>query len=80
MRRKNFWRMIHTPPKRHSETPSVWGNNLCTLAPTEADAHLSRQPAEAHGLEIPSLGTYLTVGDMAAAEESMRFAQIAGAP
>jgi sugar phosphate isomerase/epimerase len=36
--------------------------------------------ADLVGLEIPNLGTYIAVGDMAAVEEAMHLAQIAGSP
>jgi sugar phosphate isomerase/epimerase len=74
------WRVTRTPPERRTEAPSFWGNNLCTLAPTEADARRARALVESAGLAIPSLGTYIEVGDLAATEEAMRFAQIAGSP
>ena len=74
------WRVTRTPPERRTEAPSFWGNNLCTLAPTEADARRARALVEAAGLAIPSLGTYIEVGDIAATEEAMRFAQVAGSP
>src|SRR5262245_6895234 len=66
------WRVTHVPPERQAEKPSLWGNNLCTLAPTEADAQRARALAEAVGLETPNLGTYIKVGDLAATEEAMR--------
>jgi sugar phosphate isomerase/epimerase len=74
------WRVTRTPPERRTEAPSFWGNNLCTLAPTEADARRARALVESAGLAIPSLGTYIEVGDLAATEEAMRFAKIAGSP
>jgi sugar phosphate isomerase/epimerase len=74
------WRVTHTPPERQAEPPSFWGNNLCTLAPTEADARRGRALAEAAGLQVISLGTYLKVGDLIATEEAMRLAQLAGSP
>jgi sugar phosphate isomerase/epimerase len=74
------WRVTCTPPERRTEAPSFWGNNLCTLAPTEADARRARALVDSAGLAIPSLGTYIEVGDLAATEEAMRFAQIAGSP
>ncbi|MGB0386018.1 MAG: sugar phosphate isomerase/epimerase family protein [Ardenticatenaceae bacterium] len=74
------WRVTRIPPARVKEAPSFWGNNLCTFAPTEAEARRARGIAESVGLEILSLGTYIEVGDVAATEEAMRFAQIAGAP
>ncbi|MCZ7545614.1 MAG: sugar phosphate isomerase/epimerase [Anaerolineae bacterium] len=74
------WRVTTVPPARRSEPPSFWGNNLCTLSPTEDDARRARALAEAAGLAIPNLGTYIDVGDLPAVETAMRFAQIAGAP
>lgn len=74
------WRVTHVPEGRRSELPSFWGNNLCTLAPTDAGAHRARSLAESAGLAISNLGTYIAVGDLSATEEAMRFAQIAGAP
>jgi sugar phosphate isomerase/epimerase len=74
------WRVTHTPPERQAEQPSFWGNNLCTLAPTEAEARRGRALAEAAGLEVINLGTYLDVGDLNATEKAMRLAQLAGSP
>jgi sugar phosphate isomerase/epimerase len=74
------WRVTHIPPERRGEAPSFWGNNLCTLAPTEADAERGRALAAAAGLEIINLGTYIAVGDVAAVEQAMRLARIAGSP
>ena len=58
------WRVTRVPPERQHEPPSYWGNNLCTLAPTEADAHRARLLADAAGLAIPSLGTYIAGFDI----------------
>jgi sugar phosphate isomerase/epimerase len=74
------WRFTTIPDARKNEAPSFWGNNHCTFAPTEDEARRARQIAEANGLGIPSLGTYLTVGDVPAVEHSMRLAQLCGAP
>lgn len=74
------WRITHIPPERRGEALSFWGNNLCTLAPTEAEAQRGRNLAKAAGLEIVNLATYIDVGDIAAVEEAMRLAQIAGSP
>jgi sugar phosphate isomerase/epimerase len=73
------WRVTRVPEERRGEPPSFWGNNLCTLEPTATEAHRAREIAESVGLGIPSLGTYIAVGDLTAVEEAMRFAQIAGA-
>jgi sugar phosphate isomerase/epimerase len=74
------WRVTDVPEEWRDGTPSFWGNNLCTLAPTEAEARRARSLAESAGLAIPSLGTYIAMGDLAATEEAMHFARIAGAP
>lgn len=74
------WRVTRVPEERRNEPPSFWGNNKCTLAPTEAEARRARSLGEWAGLAIPNLGTYIGVGDLAATEEAMRFAQLAGAP
>ncbi|MBI1878334.1 MAG: sugar phosphate isomerase/epimerase [Chloroflexi bacterium] len=74
------WRVTHIPLEQHAEAPSFWGNNLCTIAPTEAEMRRARRLAESAGLEIPNLGTYISVGDAAAVEEAMRLARIAGSP
>jgi len=73
------WRVTRISEEHRREPYSFWGNNLCTLAPTMADAHRARSLAEAVGLATPNLGFYITVGDLAATEEAMRFAQVAGA-
>ena len=74
------WRVAWVPDDVRGEEPSFWGNNLCTLAPTQEDARRARRLAEETGLEVPGLGTYVGVGDLAAADEAMRFAVTAGAP
>ncbi len=74
------WRVTAIPPERKAETPSFWGNNLCTLEPTLAEAARARQIAESAGLAINSLGTYIEVGDLAAVENAMQFARACGSP
>lgn len=74
------WRVKETPPERREEAPSFWGNNACTLRPTPEDAERARELAASEGLEIPNLGTYIDVGDVAAVETAMEFAQLAGSP
>ena len=74
------WRVTRTPPELLQEAPSFWRNNRCTLSPTPEDAQWARSLAAGAGLAVPNLGTYLQVGDLPAVEESMRFAQAAGAP
>ncbi|QIN81547.1 TIM barrel protein [Rubrobacter tropicus] len=74
------WRVTRVPDEVRYEEPSFWGNNLCTLAPTEEEASRARRVSEEAGLEVPGIGTYVAVGDIEAAEEAMRFARTAGAP
>ena len=74
------WRVTSVPEEKRSEPPSFWGNNLCTLAPTQAEAERARTLAQEAGLAIPNLGTYIDVGDLEATENAMHFAQVAGAP
>lgn len=74
------WRVTHVPEERQEEPPSFWGNNLCTLEPTEEEASRARRLSEEAGLEIAGLGTYIAVGDLDATETAMRFAKTAGAP
>ena len=74
------WRVTRVPEEARSKEPSFWGNNLCTLAPTEEEARRARRISEEAGLEVPGLGTYVAVGDLEAANEAMRFAVTAGAP
>src|SRR5918911_942893 len=73
------WRGSRGPPQARSEEPSFWGNNLCTLAPTEEEARRARRISEEASLEIVGLGTYVAVGDLEAADGAMRFAVTAGA-
>ena len=74
------WRVTHVPEELRSDEPSFWGNNLCTLEPTVAEARRARRLSEEAGLEIPGLGTYVALGDLEAAHEAMRFAVTAGVP
>jgi sugar phosphate isomerase/epimerase len=72
------WRVARVPEEVRGQEPSFWGNNLCTLEPTEA--RRARSLCEAAGLEVAGLGTYIGVGDLEAVDEAMNFAQVAGAP
>jgi sugar phosphate isomerase/epimerase len=73
------WRVTHVPESVRSEEPSFWGNNLCTLEPTQEDASRARTLSEEAGLAVAGLGTYIEVGDLEATEGAMRFARTAGA-
>jgi sugar phosphate isomerase/epimerase len=72
------WR-VTTPNIDSSKPPSFWANNLCTLALTDDEARRAKAIADASGLGIPGLGTYINVGDVAAVEQAMSFARICGA-
>ncbi len=73
------WRVTRVPDEVRGEQPSFWRNNLCTLEPTEEDARRARALSDSAGLAIVGLGTYIAVGDLAATQEAMRFARVAGA-
>jgi sugar phosphate isomerase/epimerase len=73
------WRVTTLDPKKRHEAPSFWGNNLCTLEPTTENADRARKLTLEAGLELANLGTYLSPGDLAAAENAMQFAERAGA-
>jgi sugar phosphate isomerase/epimerase len=74
------WRVTRVPEEVKDREPSFWGNNLCTLEPTQEDAERARWVSGETGIEIAGLGTYIGVGDLVATEEAMRFARTAGAP
>ncbi|MEM7735742.1 MAG: sugar phosphate isomerase/epimerase [Deinococcota bacterium] len=74
------WRVTHIPAERKQESPSFWGNNLCTFDITEADAAQAKQLAASANLDIPSLGTYISVGSMDEFKQTLSFAEAAGAP
>ena len=74
------WRVAWIPEEKRGDVPSFWGNNRCTFAPTQEAAVRARAVSQAAGLAVPGLGTYIDVGDLAATEDAMRFAQTAGAP
>ena len=74
------WRVTTVPAGVRNDSPSFWGNNFCTLAPTLEDARRGGVLAADAGLAIPNLGTYIAVGDLPAVERAMQIAQAAGAP
>jgi sugar phosphate isomerase/epimerase len=74
------WRVARIPEDFRREKPSFWRNNLCTLEPTGEEARRARSLCEGTGLEVVGLGTYIDVGDLAAVDEAMNFARVAGAP
>jgi sugar phosphate isomerase/epimerase len=69
------WRVTFNKEERKNEPPSFWGNNLCTLNPTEEDAQRAKKLAESYGLEAPVLGTYISLGDVQTIEKAIQFAK-----
>ena len=74
------WRMTTLPSEKRNDPPSFWGNNRCTLTPTAEDARRAKALAARYHLATPNLGSYVSVGDLAAAETAMNFAKLAGIP
>ena len=74
------WRVAQIPSERKDEAPSFWGNNLCTLEPTQADAKRARDLADNAGLEIPNLGTYIGLGELDKVKAALAFAETARSP
>ncbi len=74
------WRVAQVPSGRQDETPSFWGNNLCTLEPTQAEAKRARDLADSAGLELPNLGTYIDLGELDKVEAALAFAETARSP
>ena len=67
------WRV--TDQKQSSDgKPSFWAGNKCTwpLASFPTDAARIRAMTEAAGLAMPSMGTYVSCGDLAAVETAMQ--------
>ena len=74
------WRVAQLASERKDEAPSFWGNNLCTLEPTQADAERARKLADSAGLKIPNLGTYIGLGELEKVKAALAFAKTAGSP
>lgn len=72
------WRVTTVPEARKNEAPSFWGNNYCTLEPTQEDAKRAKALSEKYGLEQPGIGTYISLGDMDAVKAARDFCQTAG--
>ena len=74
------WRVAYVPENVKNDPPSFWGNNRCTFAPTEDAAERAKAISERAGLETPTIGTYIGLGDMAGVKAAIRFATILGSP
>lgn len=74
------WRVTQAPAERKDEAPSFWGNNLCTLEPTQADAKRARDLADSAGLELPNLGSYIGLGELDKVKAALAFAETARSP
>jgi len=72
------WRVTNVPDDVKDDAPSFWGNNLCTLSPTEEDAKRARQISEEAGLETPTIGTYIRMNDIEGVKAAIKFAQVLG--
>jgi sugar phosphate isomerase/epimerase len=72
------WR-VHNAPVDTSKAPAFWANNYCTLPLTPEGAQQGKAAADAAGLEMPGLGTYIDAGDMESVEQAVEFARITGA-
>lgn len=74
------WRVIDEPP--WDGEPSFWFGNRCTLPLSTLvdDAPRIRALADAHGLAMPNLGTYVPCSDVAAVERALLCAAALGAP
>ena len=72
------WR-VHNGPVDTNQPPAFWSNNYCTLPLSNEGAERGKAAAEAAGLEMPGLGTYIDVGDVESVEKGMEFAKITGA-
>ena len=73
------WRVTYPKEERQNEPPSFWGNNRCTLKPSEEDALRVKSLSESHHLAIAALDAYIQVGNLTTVEEILRFAHICGA-
>ena len=72
------WR-VHNGPVDTNKAPAFWANNFCTLPLTPEGPRRGKAAADAAGLEMPGLGTYIDVGEMEAVEQALEFAKITGA-
>jgi sugar phosphate isomerase/epimerase len=76
------WRFTSTSEEKRQDSPSFWGNNLCTLD-SNADPSVWTEVhrlTEQAGLTVPNIASYITCGDLQAVEQAMKAAVILQAP
>ncbi|TVY04648.1 sugar phosphate isomerase/epimerase family protein [Cohnella terricola] len=75
------WRYTDIPAEAASQSPSFWGNNLCTIRPSGGTAELDRfkQATDRYGIETLSVTPYLRSGDLESTEKVLQAAQYMGA-
>jgi sugar phosphate isomerase/epimerase len=75
------WRYKETPSDVLTQSPSFWGNNRSTIAPSGGESELARfkQATEQADLKTLSVTPYLQTGDLEAVEEVLRAARYLGA-
>lgn len=73
------WR-VKQKPKDSQQTPSFWGNNLCTFEPNPKAALEAKNLSEAHHLETPTIGSYSELGELESVRASLEFAKTLGSP
>ncbi len=76
------WRVQSLDPALAAEPPSYWRHNRSTvdLSAIVEQAPAVRELARCHGLEMPSLATYLPCSDHDGVERVMRAANLLGVP
>lgn len=76
------WRYKDTPEEVRKDSPSFWGNNLCTIEPssvTDEELDAISESVRSHGLTTLALAPYLTTGDIEGTELAMKHASRLGA-
>ncbi len=74
------WRVTNVPDSVKGDTPSFWGNNFCTFAPTVEDAQRAKTLSDQAGLVIPNIGTYISIGELEKVKQAISFANTVGSP
>jgi sugar phosphate isomerase/epimerase len=75
------WRLEEVPDPMPA-VPNFWSANRATLniKTIAREGEHIRRLTERHGLQIPSLGTYVTCGDIESVKVAMEGAKVVGAP